>query len=234
MKTIILKLSGPLQAWGTNSHFETRHTERYPSKSAIIGLIAGSLGYKRDSEKISKLNELDFAVRIDQAGELLRDYHTARKYKHSDGKLDRVYVTNRYYLSDAVFLVAIGHEDTVWMDEIEQALKSPYYQQFMGRRSLPLNADFLYKITNESVMNTLRDIPWLAADWYKKKNQVTSLEIYADANLLQGKARQPRRDRVVSFSQKNRQFAFRMESRDELPIAYEKMTSHDAFGKLEE
>ena len=63
MKTILLKFAGPLQSWGTSSHFETRHTDFYPSKSAVIGLLAASLGYRRDEdEKIQKLNELDFAV----------------------------------------------------------------------------------------------------------------------------------------------------------------------------
>ena len=33
MKSIVLKLAGPLQSWGTNSYFETRHTDLYPSKS---------------------------------------------------------------------------------------------------------------------------------------------------------------------------------------------------------
>ena len=55
MKTILLKFAGPLQSWGTDSHFETRHTDFYPSKSGVIGLIAAGLGYGRDEdEKIQK------------------------------------------------------------------------------------------------------------------------------------------------------------------------------------
>lgn len=51
MKTILLKFAGPLQSWGTSSHFETRHTDFYPSKSSVIGLIASSLGYRRDDDE---------------------------------------------------------------------------------------------------------------------------------------------------------------------------------------
>lgn len=40
--TILLKLAGPLQSWGTSSHFETRATDRYPSKSAVLGILAAS------------------------------------------------------------------------------------------------------------------------------------------------------------------------------------------------
>ncbi len=128
MKTLLLKFSGPLQSWGTSSHFETRQTDRYPSKSAVIGMIAASLGYRRhEDEKIQELNDLNFGVRIDQAGENLRDYHIARKYKNN-GAIDRTYVTDRYYLEDAIFIVAIGHEDEQFVEKIERGLKEPYFQ----------------------------------------------------------------------------------------------------------
>lgn len=123
MKSIVLKLAGPLQSWGTNSYFETRHTDLYPSKSAVIGIIVMSMGYLRgEDDKIQKLNELEFALRIDQNGQLLRDYHTARKYK-KNGDFDRTYVTNRYYIEDAVFVVAIGSEDEAFIEKISEGFK---------------------------------------------------------------------------------------------------------------
>ena len=109
MKTILLKLSGPLQAWGVESHFETRQTDNYPSKSAIIGLIAGAIGYRREEEKILELNKLDFAVRIDQKGVILKDFQTAKMYTEK-GNI-KSYVTNRYYLQDAMFIVAISSNE---------------------------------------------------------------------------------------------------------------------------
>ena len=105
MRTVLLKFSGPLQSWGTDSHFESRHTDTHPSKSGVIGLIAAGLGYSRDDDtEIQRLNSLFFAVRVDQRGELLRDFHTAQKFKEN-GDFERNYVTNRYYLQDAVFVV---------------------------------------------------------------------------------------------------------------------------------
>ncbi|WP_280115928.1 type I-E CRISPR-associated protein Cas5/CasD [Dolosigranulum pigrum] len=81
MKTILLKFSSPLQSWGTSSNFETRETDHHPSKSAVVGLIAGSMGLSREDKKITDLNELLFAVRVDDQGNLKRDYHIAKKYK---------------------------------------------------------------------------------------------------------------------------------------------------------
>ena len=45
MAVLLLRLSAPLQAWGTeNSKFEIRKTGREPSKSGIVGLLAAALG----------------------------------------------------------------------------------------------------------------------------------------------------------------------------------------------
>lgn len=234
MKTLILKLAGPLQSWGTSSHFESRHTDYYPSKSAIIGLISAAFGYKRDEdEKVQKLKELSFAVRIDQPGNLIRDYHTAHKYK-DNGDLDRTYVTNRYYLEDAVFIVFLSHEDNEYMEQIYEALCAPYYQPFMGRRSLPLAIDFLIGLEDKRILDCLEQIPWQAAEWFKRRNKhVTNLTTYGDANLFSDKKANLRKDGVISFNQKKREFGYRYESRTQIPLKESNSsTNHDVFGAL--
>ncbi|EHI70420.1 type I-E CRISPR-associated protein Cas5/CasD [Streptococcus ictaluri] len=239
MRTILLKLAGPLQSWGTSSHFETRQTDCYPSKSAVIGLIAASLGYRRDEDdKLRRLNELDFAVRIDQNGNLLRDYHTAKKYKHN-GEFERTYVTNRYYLEDAIFIVAISHEDAGLISTIEEALRQPYFQPFMGRRSLPLNADFILEITADSALESLKRLEWQASEWFMRQhsNETSlTLEMSADSYLINKESYRLRQDRVRSFSQKSRKFGFRYEVRDLVnvsnPMAQGTETRHDVFGSI--
>ena len=233
MKTIVLKMSGPLQSWGTTSRFETRHTDFYPSKSAVIGLIGACLGYKRDEKELIKLNELDFAVRVDQEGILNRDYHIAQKFK-KNGEFERTYVTNRYYLEDAVFLISISHNEDKIIDTIEFALKNPYFQPFMGRRSIPLMQDFIVKITEESAIDSLKNTPWQAMDWYMKRaSEKIVIPIYADAELLVDKPKNIRRDRVLSFSQKERKFGPRYESRLDIviPNPYYN-TNHNVFEEI--
>lgn len=44
MSTLLLRLAGPLQAWGTESKFETRRTEREPTRSGVVGLLMAALG----------------------------------------------------------------------------------------------------------------------------------------------------------------------------------------------
>lgn len=231
MKTILLKLSGPMQSWGTDSRFETRNTGRYPSKSSIIGMIAASLGYRREeTEKIIKLNKLDFAVRVDQGGTILRDYHIAKSYKES-GAENRTYVTNRYYLQDSVFVVGIGSNDMELMGEIEKALKKPYFQPFLGRRSLPLNADFFIKVVERGVMESLIEIPWQASRWYKKREAIKDklvLEVYSDSHLVDDSNGKMVRDLPKSFSQRQRMHGFRSIAKSTITLDLE----HDAFGNI--
>lgn len=234
MKTILLKFSGPIQSWGTNSRFETRHTDYYPSKSAVIGMISAALGYKRDDQRIEKLNELDFAVRIDQEGKLAKDYHIAQKFK-DNGDFDRTYVTNRYYLEDGVFVVGLSHENDEYIGKIEKALRYPYFQLFMGRRAFPLSPDFIIEIKEETLLESLTKLPWQAMKWYKKKSSSKiNLSIYADGDLVKDGKKHTRLDKVISFSQKERKFGPRYETRINISIDNNNETEHDAFSALGE
>ena len=221
---------------GTSSHFETRHTDFYPSKSAVIGMIAASLGYRRnEDEKIRKLNELDFAVRVDQQGNLLRDWHNAKSDKRKDP-----YTTNRYYLEDAVFVVAISHQNYAFIQMIEDGLRSPYFQPFMGRRACPLPVDFIVQVTNDSALDSLKQLDWQAATWYMKRQSTDdriSLEIYTDSYLTGKESYQLRQDKVLSFSQKERKFGFRYESRVRVEVLNplwqeQSSTEHDIFNSI--
>lgn len=231
MKTILLKFAGPLQSWGTDSHFERRDTDRYPSKSAVIGMIAASCGFRRDEDdKINELNSLDFALRVDQPGKLLRDFHIATK-KRENGKVDRIYVTNRYYLQDAVFVVAIGSTNNLLIEAISDSLKSPYFQPFLGRRALPLNADFFVGVVDNGVIEVLMKLPWQASKWYQNKyreSKIKKLEIYADGDLIDTSNIQMKRDLVRSFSSEKREHSFRPVAKRQVELSLE----HDALSAL--
>ena len=248
MKTILLKLSGPLQSYGTSSYFQTRYTDYYPSKSAVLGLLAACLGYRRDEEeKLRELSTLKFAVRIDQQGGLLKDYHIAITDKEIV-EIPQTYVTNRYYLEDALFVVALSGMDEL-IDTLIEAIKSPYFQPFMGRRSLPVPVDFFLGVSAEDILDSLRNLPWQAAPWYKKKKrkqgigEKISLEVYADEEILKDEKiskSKLRRDIPISFSQKGRKFAFRQEACISIEVlsGIEKglgpeNIEHDVFSTLE-
>lgn len=235
MRTILLKFAGPLQSWGTSSHFNIRHTDLYPSKSAVIGMIAAAFGYKRsEDEKIRHLNQLHFAVRADQEGKITEDYQTAHQHKNNPDPLitnSYPYVTHRYYLEDAVFLAAVSHEDDQWMAEIEEALRHPYFQLYLGRRSCPVTADCVFDVSGLDAVSALKQAPWQAEPWYKKVHR-GPVYLYADAELLPEGRRSFRRDEVVSFAWRGRKYALRPEGAALVKVENDTLPEHDAFASI--
>ena len=133
MATLLLRLAAPLQAWGADSKFETRKTNREPTKSGVIGLLAAALGLRRDeSEGLARLTGLRFGVRVEREGQLLVDYHTAKTQDEKNS-----YVTYRHYLQDAVFLAGLESEDTALLQQLQDALQHPAFPLYLGRRSCP-------------------------------------------------------------------------------------------------
>jgi CRISPR system Cascade subunit CasD len=136
--TLLLRLSGPMQSWGTRSRFTERDTELEPSKSGVIGLICSALGRPR-AEPVDDLARLRFGVRVDHEGVLACDYHTAGAktgIMRADGSLSKdAVVSNRYYLAEADFLVGFEGEDRSLLERLDRALRSPQWQLFLGRKS---------------------------------------------------------------------------------------------------
>lgn len=161
MATLLLRLAAPLQSWGADSKFETRKTNREPTKSGVVGLLAAALGLRRDDAAgLARLNGLHFAVRADREGSLLVDFHTAnREEDRKKGKAP--YVTYRHYLQDAVFLVGLESEDTALLQELETALKYPVYPLYLGRRSCPPTLPLCLGIRAGKLLDTLRAEPLL-------------------------------------------------------------------------
>lgn len=235
MKTVLLKLSGPFQSWGTDSHFEIRHTDTHPSKSGVIGMIAAGSGYRRDDDdKLKRLNELYFAVRVDQSGQILRDYQTAKKYKEN-GDFERNYVTNRYYLQDAVFVAALSSADDELINTVKTAVTKPYFQLYLGRRALPPTAVLLLEILDTDAITALSNYPWQASRWYRRKNS-NRLAIFADGALLENGSVRIRNDAAVSFSQsKGRSFDPRQEAKIFVDaVSPDDAEEHDAFEAIGE
>ena len=76
MTVLLLRLAGPLQAWGVKSKFSIRATELAPTKSGILGMLAAAVGRRR-TDPVEDLLTLGFGVRKDQPGTVIRDLHTA-------------------------------------------------------------------------------------------------------------------------------------------------------------
>ena len=157
MATLLLRLAAPLQAWGSDSKFNIRNTEREPTKSGVISMIAAAMGIQRNDppELLEPLVKLKFGIRVDREGKLLKDFHMVHEYKN--GKMDDSHLTTRYYLSDAVFLAALESDNREYLEEIADALKRPVYPLFLGRRSCPITLPLIIGISDEVLVEALEN-----------------------------------------------------------------------------
>ena len=146
MYTLLMRLAGPMQSWGTQSRFTVRDTGLEPSKSGVIGLLCAALGRSRETT-LDDLVDLRMGVRVDQPGTMKLDYHTAgggnfpngRAYgvRKASGASGETVLSNRYYLADADFLVGLESEDKdkALLRHIHNALREPVWQIYLGRKA---------------------------------------------------------------------------------------------------
>ena len=232
MSTLLLRLAAPLQSWGIDGRFENRRgTQRAPTKSGVIGLIAAALGRRR-TEGIGDLAALYFGVRVDREGELLRDYHTiiSRDY-YTSKKSD--YITHRYYLSDAVFLAGFEGDDAL-LHEIDNALSCPEFPLFLGRRSCPPEGRVSLGFREKPLEEALREEPLLVVDHGNRAKDFDRLRILIDS--APRKIGHFTNDKPLSFDQRQRVYGYRFMR--EFAVAKpatgrEPSTNHDPLLSLE-
>ena len=217
MAVLLLRLAAPLQAWGSSeSKYNFRNTQRKPTKSGVIGMIAAALGMQRNvgAEMLTDLNALRFGVRIEREGKLLRDFHMVSTAPKSD-------VTERCYLCDAVFLAALESDDTALLERIETALRNPVYPLYLGRRSCPPTLPLVLGIRTGQLSEVLQAEPALGEYGSGRKRIV--LESKTGNQIVQ--------DVPLSFSQLHRQHGYRRIEEIWQPAA-DVQTEHDAFAEL--
>lgn len=207
MTTLLLTLRAPLQSWGTSSRFARRTTDDHPSKSGITGLFAAALGRRR-TEAVEDLLGLRMAVRLDVRGSIMRDFQTAVNLRSGVA----MPLTSRYYLQDAVFVVAVSG-DSALLEGIASAISSPHFPLYLGRRSCVPVEPLVAKLVNSEARSAIAGAPWSApARTRRRAAHEVELEVIADASDDEGDATLVR-DVPLSFDPRRREYGFRAVSR---------------------
>ncbi len=188
MPTLLLRLVGPMQSWGTTSRFNQRDTGKEPSKSGVIGLMAAAMGIDRDNWlALEPLTKLSIGVRHDRPGVPKYDYQTVGQgveevtnYQGevkirsrmilADGKfpsgdhLGEGIQSYRHYLADAAFLVAVEGEERALLEKVDARLKNPVWPLALGRKSyLPSEPIAIENgVQDSSLKDVLARWPWIA------------------------------------------------------------------------
>jgi len=177
---LVLRLAGPLQSWGSGSEFNRRDTRTQPTKSGVIGLLAAAQGRDRRDD-ITDLLDLELGIRVDQPGSVLRDYHTVSDYRgrplpsaavnakgtqKTTSPAKYTHVTQRFYVQDAVFVVAV-HGPRPTLDTLSDAVRNPAFPLALGRRSCVPTGRIVIDVRTGGLEQALREVPWQATEHAK-------------------------------------------------------------------
>lgn len=222
MGTLLLRLAAPLQSYGADSKFNTRRTRDMPTKSAVVGMLAAALGRRR-GEALDDLTALRFGARADQPGREVVDYQTitpfpdevsdtrkARKGKAPKKiKPDVLDIIYRHYIEDAVFVVGVEGDDGK-LRELEDALRHPVFQLYLGRRSCPPQLPLILGIRDVPLEAALAEEPWQAGSRVRvDAGSEVQLRVQMDANGM-APGCTVIHDAPVSFSSMRREYAPRV------------------------
>ncbi|MFK8909819.1 type I-E CRISPR-associated protein Cas5/CasD [Streptomyces sp. YS-3] len=240
MSVLLLRLAGPLQSWGAAARFARRSTENAPTKSGVLGLLAAAAGRPRTAD-LSDLAALRFGVRIDQPGSRLRDFHTA----HHDDSGKAMPLSERFYLTDAIFVAGVEGDKTL-LQRLHEAVRSPRFLPYLGRRSCPPSRPIEMGPPTEdtSLEEALHSAEWQASSWYRRQQRRTtrrtgSPDASQTLDLLidcpQGEVPHlSLRDLPVSFDSSHRQYGLRglLAERIALPSTHSTRGEHDPTAGL--
>ena len=169
MTTLVLLLTGPMQSWGERAKFTHRDTLTHPTRSGIVGMLACALGEPRGAD-LSWAQPLTIDVRVDRAGTVAVDYHTAggRPRPGSEmrtaagAKRKDAVLTYRQYLHDAAYLVTVTVPDNApagLADRLTAALRAPRWPLFLGRKSCPPAHPPLLGVTTADPAVVFEEVP---------------------------------------------------------------------------
>lgn len=151
---LIIKLHGPMQAWGEHTFEGLRPSANFPTRSGVLGLLGACLGIRRNEpDRLQQLaDSIGIAVRVDERNirvVKITDYHTVKDARMEYGglKSHETIQTWREYLLDAQFSIALCNHPgaTITLDDVEGSVKRPYFTPYLGRRSCPLTRPLFEK-----------------------------------------------------------------------------------------
>ena len=234
MTVLLLRLAGPLQSWGDSSRFTQRATASAPTKSGVLGVLAAAQGRRR-TDPVEDLVQLRFGVRIDQPGSLLRDFHTTHDVNGNSKPL-----SNRYYLSDAVFVAGL-EGDSAAIELIAESIKRPRFPLYLGRRACPPDQPILLGIRQEELETSLQSAEWQAARWFQKRRQKRRdgyrARVLIDAPAIEDEENHGRftvRDVPVSWDPDHREYEWRDVVETSVELLAPSVTRHNPLSVLGE
>lgn len=177
---LMMRLEGPMMAWGDATFDTRRPTRDFPTRSALAGLFANALGwtYRQGDRTTALQDSMTYAVRQDRRGVVIRDYQTVDLGREPTGwtrwglekrggaSAKDTHILERFYLAEASFLVAVRLNGTapVTLEVLRDALVTPARPLHLGRKSCPPAGPlFVEMVDAPTFEEALRHVPLASA-----------------------------------------------------------------------
>jgi CRISPR system Cascade subunit CasD len=201
---LILKLHGPMQAWGEHTFEGLRPSANFPTRSGILGLLGACLGIGRNErDRLQALADgVGMAVRVDTrlvnnkngSSRSLRmvkmtDYHTVKDARedYTGLKSHETIQTWREYLYDAEFTVSLWCRagSSISLDELEEGVKKPLFTPYLGRRSCPISRPLFHsRISASSELDALKGVEPQGGTIYSEEKAEVRMKRVRDVPLI--------------------------------------------------
>lgn len=201
---LILKLHGPMQAWGEHTFEGLRPSANFPTRSGLLGLLGACLGIARnDRIRLQSLaDSVGMAVRVDKRNVIrkdgrsrplrvvkITDYHTVKDARedYAGLKSHETIQTWREYLYDAEFTVALWNHPNaaLSLDDLEKALKRPHFTPYLGRRSCPITRPlFQTRLESPDLLEALKSVAPHGGTIYSEEKADVRMKRVRDVPLI--------------------------------------------------
>jgi len=213
-----------MASWGEIAVGEDRHSADHPTKSALIGMIGAALGVRRDQEDVhSRLaSSIGMASLVVSPGTPVEDFHTIQTPPQSELKKGAYFrtrkdelsigahafstiISRREYRCDTFLGVCLWERDAngpFRLEEIADALNSPTFFLYLGRKSCPPGLP-LYAVVVEapSILDAFREAA-KKNEWFAQRlSSLPEAPLYWDHDGIPGIPtwhEYQRRDEIIS------------------------------------
>ncbi|NTW39269.1 MAG: type I-E CRISPR-associated protein Cas5/CasD [Cellulomonadaceae bacterium] len=182
MSTLLLRLAGPAQSWsGVQLYPSTVQTERVPTRSGVLGLLACCLG-ARQGHWPAWIEDITAWVRVDRPGDVRTDFQTVNGVPdHMESHFARSAVAEnprapkpkiqlageaynlrqRRFLAGAEFILAIEHDRN--LSDLTAAVASPAFMPYLGRKAFAPTFPFVLGVSDLTATQATEQIPTVPA-----------------------------------------------------------------------
>ncbi len=192
-----------MQSYADTGFGPLREAGLFPSRAAVLGIVAAARGIGRDSADLVALHEVcKVHVATVLPGRRIVDYHSVEATLRREDiekfrswnrpKRGNKILTWRAYLCDAHFVAVVTSSDESTIERAFQAMCSPVYSTYLGRRACPPAVPLLPERVVDDPLHALLEVAQCSAESLPKTEESRRRQYHLEvACYLDGRYESP-------------------------------------------